>query len=198
MGQITSSSFLIGISRLFFESANYGTWSPRNSYTNAYPLAGAFLAGRLGDGRTLGGPARAERSRDYRGSPSMTNSRSPRELNTLKQKSLVSSRISPQNIASPELQRLDFSEGVSLRLLEHMKSWPNPQFVLLKGSRGLRCDSSHLISILPASDCRPDLQDVVLPSAVYPISTSTPFELCVAACRSSWPIYMGLQTVAHC
>lgn len=89
----------------------------------------------------------------------------PSQLNTLtdalKQKSHVLSRISPHNIVCPDLQRLDFSEGAPLRFLELMKSWPNPQFVLLKGSRDLRCDSSRLISILPASEWRPDLQDVV-------------------------------------
>lgn len=90
----------------------------------------------------------------------------PSQINALtevlKVKSLVSFRISPRDIDSPDLKSPDFRDGVSLKLFELMQVWPKLQAINIEGFPKFR-ERGQLSDDLAsdASTCCPELCEII-------------------------------------
>lgn len=83
-------------------------------------------------------------------------------IEVMKEKSLVSFRISPRDIDSPDLKSPDFRDGVSLKLLELMQGWPKFQAINIEGFPKFR-ERGQLSDDLAsdASNCFPELRKII-------------------------------------
>lgn len=104
----------------------------------------------------------------------------PSQINALtevlKVKSLVSFRISPRDIDSPDLKSPDFRDGVSLKLLELMQGWPKLEAINIEGFRNSESvDNCRMISHLMHPPVVPSFARSSLPMAFCVTTTSTHF-----------------------